>query len=131
MSSRLITAHDHMTEQTSDGKPIRSPEVQELIVSLIKLDPQAIKQLSRQLDAAIKSIKSIYLLGKEDIEELKQDALLITIRRLQEGQVLFDGITPVAFARGVAVKLLQNRMKKPILNHDYGSSTGPTGTSPD
>lgn len=124
----LQSLNEAMTGQTSSGgKPI-TPDHRDFIAALRNVETPAIKQLHSELAVAIKSIKGIYLISKEDIEELKNDALLITIRRLQDGQILFDHTSPVAFARGVVIKLLQNRMRKRSLDVvelvDHGQSSG-------
>ena len=108
--------NEPMTGQTSSGEKAITPDHQDFIAALRNVETPAIKQLNSEPAVAIKSIKGVYLISKEDIEELKNDALLITIRRLQAGHVLFDHTSPVAFAREVVIKLLQNRMRNGILD---------------
>ena len=83
-----------------------------LFQGLKRLDSTAIRQLSEKLSCCIKSITRIYLLPKEDIEELKNDAIVITLKKITEGEFIYQGPHPVAFTIVVFKGLLNNRLRK-------------------
>lgn len=131
MSVRTNTSTTGMDIQETLGSGHAFADHRFLADSIRELDQNAIRHLHQELTSAVKSVKGIYLLSREDIDELKNDALLITIRRLQEGLVLFDGTSVVGYARGVMVKLLQNHLRRrqletvELLDHDQHSDFDP------
>lgn len=87
-------------------------------------DPNAIRLLSRRLDQYIPTLQGIYLLQKQDIEELRNDVILLTLQKLQDGAFQFRDLELVSYALAVARKLLANRLRKrsldtvPLENYD-------------
>ena len=88
------------------------PNEKELYEALTRLEAKAIRYLSKRLKNALKNLKGIYLLSEQDIEELNNDAILVTLQKLTNGQLVFQGYSPVAYATAVARRLLANRLRK-------------------
>src|SRR5690606_16084221 len=66
--------------------------------ALKALDPAAIRYLADALNVSIKRLPNIYFLSREDIEELRNDAILITLKKLQDGSFQFQEYDPLAYA---------------------------------
>jgi RNA polymerase sigma factor (sigma-70 family) len=89
------------------------PDKQTFHKALALLEAPAIRELSRQLEHAIKnSLYNSYLLPPEDIEELRNDAIVITLQKMADGSFLFQGNAPATYAASVARNLLANRLRK-------------------
>lgn len=84
--------------------------------ALRTLAPKAIRHLSEKLLPLIHSVGGVYLLSREDIEELNNDAILITLQKLQDGSFQFQDYDPVSYALGVTRMLVANRLRKKNLN---------------
>ena len=95
--------------------PIVSNNYQ-LFESLKSLDRQAIRHMSNRLLVAIKALPGIYHFQKEDIEELRNDALLITLKKITSEEFVFQDYDPLSYAMGVARKLFANMIRKRKLN---------------
>ena len=80
--------------------------------SLKNHESWAIQHLADRLTNFMPTIPSIYLLSKEDIEELRNDTLLITLKNLTRGTFQFQNLDPVTYALAVTRKLLANRLRK-------------------
>ena len=79
---------------------------------LAQLDEAAIRRLGNQLFPIIKSLPGVHLFSAEDIEELRNDALLITLQKITTGQFKFQEHSPLGYAAGVARKLMANKGRK-------------------
>ncbi|MEZ4932588.1 MAG: hypothetical protein R2788_10770 [Saprospiraceae bacterium] len=107
-----------------NSPPVFSKDKQAFFAALKELDGAAIRHLSEKLSVLIKSIPNIYLFQKEDIEELKNDAILVTLKKMEEGTFVFQDYDPVTYCMAVSRKLLANLLRKrkldtvPIDNND-------------
>ncbi|MEZ4954024.1 MAG: hypothetical protein R2825_10660 [Saprospiraceae bacterium] len=114
-----------------NSPPVFSKDKQAFFAALKELDGAAIRHLSEKLSVLIKSIPNIYLLQKEDIEELKNDAILVTLKKMEEGTFVFQDYDPVTYCMAVSRKLLANLLRKrkldtvPIDNNDVVADFNP------
>lgn len=99
-----------------NSPPVFSKDKQAFFAALKELDGAAIRLLSVRLSGLIKSLPNIYLLQKEDIEELKNDAILVALKKMEDGEFVFQDYDPVTYCMAVARKLLANLLRKRKLN---------------
>lgn len=106
----------------SFGQP-RKKEAQRLLEdkkafydALGRADPAAIRLLAGKIAGNVRQAALRATLSIEDAEELVHDAVVVTIANIQSQAFLFSDFSPVAYANGVARKLIANRAraKKPI-----------------
>ncbi len=78
-------------------------------------DRQAIQFLAKEITYKLRQAAFKARLQTEDVEELINDAVVITISNIREGKMQFMDFSPVAYATGVGRKLIANRFrtKKP------------------
>lgn len=84
----------------------------------------AIKKLAQKIRPDIQQSVQQSQLPLQDIEEIMNDAIVITIKAIRKGTFEFQSYHPAAYAKGVAKKLIANRIrsKKPrteTLEHVY------------
>lgn len=95
------------TNSTSDFK-----DSQQFYEALKKLSAEAILHLSNRLEKSVKSLNGVYLLTKEDIEEVRNDAILITLKKITEGLYQYQSYSPLSYTMVVFKNLLNNRLRK-------------------
>lgn len=83
--------------------------------ALGQADSDAIRFLAQKISYSIRQSAFKARLAAEDVEELINDAIVITIGNIQQGKVQFMDYSPVAYALGVSRRLMANRIrsKKP------------------
>lgn len=84
--------------------------------ALERQDPVAIRYLSDRLSYSIKSLPGVYHFLKEDIEELKNDALLILLKKITNGEFVYQEYDPLSYALAVSRRLFANLVRKKRLN---------------
>lgn len=77
---------------------------------------QAIRFLSSKITPSVRKAVAQYRMDKQDIGEIVNDALVITISNIRDGKFSYMDFSPATYANGVARKLIANRIrtKKPI-----------------
>jgi RNA polymerase sigma factor (sigma-70 family) len=83
--------------------------------ALGRAEPAAIRALAGKIAYDVKQAALHAALSAEDAEELINDAVMITITNVQNQTFLYSDFSPAAYAKGVARKLIANRIrtKKP------------------
>lgn len=83
--------------------------------ALGQADRNAIRLLGRQITPGVRQSVSRYRLNNQDVEEIVNDALVITISNIRDGKFSFEDFSPVTYANGVVRRLIANRIrtKKP------------------
>ncbi len=84
---------------------------EELFNRLARAEVPAIRILSDKITPDIRQEATRAGLTPEDAEELVSDALFITLKSIRNGQFQFQDYHPAAYARGVARKLIANRLR--------------------
>lgn len=79
---------------------------------LFHRDSGAIQYLHRKTAGFLMHWRGSRNLAPTDLEEINQDAIIITIRKIETGDYHFNGVDPCAYAAGVAKKLVSNFLKK-------------------
>lgn len=76
---------------------------------------EAIKSLAQKIRPNIQQSVKRAQLPLQDIEEIMNDAIIVTIKAIRKGSFEFQSYHPAAYAKGVAKKLIANRIrsKKP------------------
>lgn len=80
--------------------------------ALKQLRSEAILHLSNRLEKSVKSLNGVYLLTNEDIEEVRNDAILITLKKITEGLYQYQNYSPLSYTMAVFKNLLNNRLRK-------------------
>ena len=75
-------------------------------------DTEAIQRLAEAVQAFLLSKNQNGLLSNEDVEEVVNDAVFITIQKIQGGQFILKDALPTTYAIAVAKKLVGNRLQK-------------------
>jgi len=78
----------------------------------------AIRELYARIAGTIHNAASYWQIGSQDVEEIIQDALLITIKKIRDGTFQFLGFDPATYAVQVGRGLLLNLCRKRKLPHD-------------
>jgi len=89
---------------------------QALFNALGRGDSAAIRALAGKIRYDVDQAARYAGLSGEDVEELLNDAMVITITNIQKQTFLFSDFSPAAYAKGVVRKLIANRIrtKKPV-----------------
>ncbi|HRI62509.1 MAG TPA: sigma-70 family RNA polymerase sigma factor [Saprospiraceae bacterium] len=85
---------------------------------LYSAEPDAIRQLHARIAGSIANAASYRQIGPQDTEEIIQDALLITIKKIRDGSFRFLGFDPATYAVQVGRGLLLNLCRKRKIPHD-------------
>lgn len=83
-----------------------------LYEALGKAETGAIVFLEKKIAYDIRQMGSRGGLSREDVEEVINDALVVTISSIRKGKFQFMDYHPAAYAKGVARKLIANRARK-------------------
>ena len=81
-------------------------------------DAGAIRELYARIAGTIHNVASYWQIGSQDVEEIIQDTLLITIKKIRDGSFQFMGFDPATYAVRVGRGLLLNLCRKRKLPHD-------------
>lgn len=83
--------------------------------ALGRADREAIQLLAGKITPAVRQATAQYRLPAEEVEEVVNDSVVITISNIRQGKFHFQDYSPTAYAKGVARRLLANRLrtKKP------------------
>jgi RNA polymerase sigma factor (sigma-70 family) len=87
-------------------------EKRTLYDALGKADVSSIHLLVEKISTDINSMAKRAGLSPEDIEELVNDVVVVTIFGIRKGKFQFMDLHPASYALGVARKLIANRVKK-------------------
>jgi len=87
-----------------------SPEA--FLQSLKHLEQAAIQQLSRKVGGFLLSNNYNGHLSPEDLEEVVNDAVFITLKKIRDDQFNIKEASPATFAIAVAKNLIGNRLQK-------------------
>jgi len=82
-----------------------------LFDQLSRAEVPAIRALSAKITPDIRREARQAGLSLQDVEELVNDALFITVKSIRNGQFQFQDYHPAAYARGVARKLISNHLR--------------------
>ncbi len=80
--------------------------------SLKKHEPPAIRHLAQRVGAFLNGSPSSGFLTNEDKEELVNDAVFITLKKIGDGQFILNDADPATYAIAVAKNLVGNRLQK-------------------
>lgn len=86
-------------------------EVKDLFDQLRRADVAAIQALAAKVQPEIQHKVREYGLAQEDAQEILHDSILITLKAIRNGQFEFKGYHPAAYTKGVARKLIANRVR--------------------
>ncbi|MCB0644751.1 MAG: sigma-70 family RNA polymerase sigma factor [Phaeodactylibacter sp.] len=86
-------------------------EKQAFFDQLRRADMAAIRQLAVKVLPEVRHAVKKAGLPKEDVEEILNDAILVTIKAIRTGRFQFRDYHPAAYAKGVVRKLVANRMR--------------------
>ena len=102
-----------MNKLTDQHNPPDAPDERvEFFQNLQAMKPHAIRALASRVASYLSSISARDLLSKEDKEEVINDALLITLKKIGEGFFVPTQADPATFAIAVAKNLIGNRLQK-------------------
>ncbi len=100
---------------------LRPPEIlgKQFFHDLRQANHGAIRLLAQKIATTIRRSAFRAGLSKEDVEELINDAVVITISKIRAEKLTYPEYQPVAYALGVGKKLIANRIrtKKPRMAH--------------
>ena len=82
---------------------------------LEKQDASAIKFLQSKILIFLENRRGWAKFTHSDIEELANDAILITLQKIQQGKFKFQGHSPVTYTKVIAENLLKNFARKKYL----------------
>jgi RNA polymerase sigma factor (sigma-70 family) len=80
--------------------------------ALLRQDAAAIRQLSQRIKPVLNQLTGAYHLSREDIEEWLNDAIVVTLQKIANGEYEFKNYDPATYAVAVARLLLANRLRK-------------------
>ena len=83
-----------------------------LFEGLRRVEPSAIKFLHQKVAGFLQKRGAGYSASTSDLEEMANDAILITLKKIAEGEFQFQGLSPIAYAKGVGQNLLRNFSRK-------------------
>lgn len=102
--------------QEDVSKPLRDKRA--FHEQLRNADAGAIRELYARIAGTIHNVASYWQIGSQDVEEIIQDTLLITIKKIRDGSFQFMGFDPATYAVQVGRGLLLNLCRKRKLPHD-------------
>lgn len=104
---RLKFTHDDHSPRKELGE-----KTEAFFQSLKNQEHDAIRQLAKQVGNFLTSLRGNLGLSTEDLEEIVNDSVLITLQKIRDGQFVLRDATPTTYAIAVAKNLAGNRMQK-------------------
>lgn len=83
-----------------------------LYLGLLNGENGAILYLHQKTTELLRSWQRTRQLAAMDLEEIAEDAVVLTLRKIETGGFVFDGTSPCAFANRTARNLLHNHFRK-------------------
>lgn len=112
---KVRTPADDLTKEVVSGL---LPDKRAFHEQLHSAEPAAIRQLYARIAGVITHAASCRQIGPQDTEEIIQDALLITIKKIRDGSFRFLGFDPATYAVQVGRGLVLNFCRKRKILHD-------------
>lgn len=98
------------------GKMNKSPKDYQIPLMLFKglsdKESAAIVFLHRKISGMLHAWRQGGNIPLNDLEEIAEDATILVLRKIENGEFRYDGTTPLAYANVIAQNLLRNFLRK-------------------
>lgn len=103
---------NNQSDQEGSGIPVTVIEGRKVLFEqLRKADVSAIQELAAKVVPEVQQKVKQFGLAKEDVQEILNDSILITLKAIRNGQFEFRNYHPAAYTKSVARKLIANRVR--------------------